>query len=103
MISLEEYTILAKEQFGHSYTFWTMALMIFSPVSNSSHHPLEEKFINFLLISFLVNQANFLIGYEVITMIIVLKKPLGTDSNQENWMLVLKVNSDMYKYPSKPT
>ena len=35
-----EYTILAKEQFGHSYTLWTMAIMIFSPVSNSSNHPL---------------------------------------------------------------
>ena len=31
-------TILAKEQFGHSYTFCTVAIMIFSPVSNSSHH-----------------------------------------------------------------
>ena len=34
------YTILAKEQFGHSYTFWTMVIIIFSPVSNSSNHPL---------------------------------------------------------------
>ena len=31
---------LAKEQFGHFYTFWTMANLIFSPVSNSSHRPL---------------------------------------------------------------
>ena len=31
---------MAKEQFGHSYTFWTMAIMIFSPVSNLLHHPL---------------------------------------------------------------
>ena len=31
---------MAKEQFGHSYTFWTMAIMIFRPVSNSSNHPL---------------------------------------------------------------
>ena len=26
--------ILAKEQLGHSYTFWTMPTMILSPVSN---------------------------------------------------------------------
>ena len=42
---------------------------------------------------FLVNQANFLPGYEVITMIIVLvttkEISLGTDFNQENWMLVI--------------
>ena len=31
---------MAKEEFGHSYTFGTMAIMIFSPVSNSLHHPL---------------------------------------------------------------
>ena len=31
---------MAKEQFGHSYTFWTMAIMMFSRVSNLSHHPL---------------------------------------------------------------
>ena len=49
-----------------------------------------------------MNQANFLIGYEVITMIIVLKKPLGTDSNQENWMLVLKVNSDISVHQNQP-
>ena len=43
----------------------------------------------------LVNQANFLLGYKVITMIIVLittkKKPLGTYFNQENWMLVIRL------------
>ena len=32
--------ILAKRQLGHSYTFRTMAIMKFSTVSNSSHHPL---------------------------------------------------------------
>ena len=41
----------------------------------------------------MVNQANFLFGYEAITMIIVLvttkEKSLGTDFNQENWMLVI--------------
>jgi uncharacterized membrane protein affecting hemolysin expression len=40
-----------------------------------------------------VNQANFLLGYEVITINIVLvtteEKSLGTDFNQENWMLVI--------------
>ena len=34
--------ILAKGHLGHSYTFWIMAIMIFSPVSNSSHHPFNE-------------------------------------------------------------
>ena len=40
-----------------------------------------------------MNQANFLIGYEVIFMIIALvitkEKSLGTDFNQDNWMLVI--------------
>ena len=40
-----------------------------------------------------MNQANFLPGYEVITMIIVLvttkEKSLGIDLNQDNWMLVI--------------
>ena len=40
-----------------------------------------------------MNQANFLLGYEVITMIIVLfttkEKSLGTDFNQENLAIVL--------------
>ena len=42
-----------------------------------------------------MNQANFLLGYEVITMIIVLvttkEKALGTNFNQENWMLVIRL------------
>ena len=29
-----QYTILAKERFGHSDTFWAMPIMIFSPVAN---------------------------------------------------------------------
>ena len=33
--------ILAKGQLDHSYTFWTMPIMIFSPVANLMHHPLE--------------------------------------------------------------
>ena len=40
-----------------------------------------------------MNQANCLLGYEVIIMIIVLvttkKKSSGTNFNQENWMLVI--------------
>ena len=43
--------------------------------------------------TFLVDQANFLLGYEIITMIIVLvtikEKLLDTDFNQDNWMLEL--------------
>ena len=42
-----------------------------------------------------MNQANFLFGYEAITMIIVLvttkEKSLGTNFNQENWMLVFRL------------
>ena len=42
-----------------------------------------------------MHQANFLFGYEVITMIIVLvttkEKSLGTDFNQENWILVIRL------------
>ena len=49
---------------------------------------------NFL---FWYNQANFLFGYEVITMIIVLvttkEKSLGTNFNQQNWMLVIRLES----------
>ena len=42
-----------------------------------------------------MNQANFLLGYEVTTMIIVLdttkEKSLGINFNQDNWMLVLNL------------
>ena len=31
---------LAKGQFDHSYTFWTMPILIFSPGANFGHHPL---------------------------------------------------------------
>ena len=53
---------------------------------------LEETFINFYgcYFPFLGIQANFLLGNEVRTMIIVLvttkeKKSLSTDFNQDNW------------------
>ena len=37
-----------------------------------------------------MNQGNFLLGYEVITMIITTKEnSFGTNFNQENWMLVI--------------
>ena len=32
--------ILVKEQVDHSYTFWTMPIMIFSPGANFCNHPL---------------------------------------------------------------
>ena len=48
-----------------------------------------------------MNQANFLLGYEVITMIIVLvttkEKSLGTDFNQENWMLVIRLMAIVFE------
>ena len=51
---------------------------------------------NFLL---LVNQANFLLRYEVITMIFFLvttkEKALGTDFNQDNRMLVIRLVSNI--------
>ena len=47
-----------------------------------------------------MNPENFLLGYEVITMITVLvvtkEKSLGTDFNQENWMLVIWLVSVKY-------
>ena len=33
--------ILAKYQFGHSYTFWTKPILIFSPVQIIMRHPLS--------------------------------------------------------------
>ena len=55
---------------------------------------LEETIINFYgcLFPFLVNQANFLLGYEVITVLVTTKeKSLGTDFNQDNWMSVIRL------------
>ena len=40
LCTLSRGIILAKEQLGHSYTFWTM-LMIFSPVANFGDQPLH--------------------------------------------------------------
>ena len=45
----------------------------------------------------MVTKANFLFGYEVTTMIIALvttkEKSLGTNFNQQNWMLVFWLKS----------
>ena len=38
--------ILAKGQLGHSYTFWTMPIMIFSPVSNFGNQSLRLTFLS---------------------------------------------------------
>ena len=46
--------------------------------------PIEETFTNFYGCWFLVNKANVLFGYEVITMIIVL---VTTKAN--HWILIL--------------
>ena len=35
-----EGSILTKEQLDHSYTFWTMIIMLSSPVANFGNHPL---------------------------------------------------------------
>ena len=35
---------LAKEQLGHSYTFWTMTILIFSPVANFGQQSLPSIF-----------------------------------------------------------
>ena len=32
--------ILAKGQLDHSYTFWTMSILIFSPLTNFGDHPI---------------------------------------------------------------
>ena len=62
--------------------------------------PIEETFTNFYGCWFLVNKANVLFGYEVITMIIVLvttkEKSFGTNFNQENQMLVIRLMSVMW-------
>ena len=48
-----------------------------------------------------MNQANFLHGYEVITMVIVLvttkEKSYGTNFNQENWRIVFRLQSKIFK------
>ena len=33
---------LAKGQFDHSYTFWTLYILVFIPVANLMHHPLFD-------------------------------------------------------------
>ena len=38
--------LLAKGQLDHSYTFWTMPIMIFSSVANFGNHPLFYFFSN---------------------------------------------------------
>ena len=45
---------LVKGQLGHSYTFWTMPVMIFSLLSNSSHHPLFQHVQTCLRIAWIV-------------------------------------------------
>ena len=52
-----------------------------------------------------MNQANFHFDYEVITMIIVLvttkEKLLGTNFNQQNWMLVIWLKTNTLKTLTK--
>ena len=47
-----------------------------------------------------MNQANFLLGYEFITTIIVLdtakEKSLGINFNQDNWMLVIRLMAQAF-------
>ena len=50
--------ILAKGQLCHSFTFWTMSIMIFSLVSNSSNHPLLTCNIWFIQPSFTRSKWN---------------------------------------------
>ena len=47
-------TILAKGQLYHSYTFWTMPIMIFSPVYFFSGHTLHKLFCQNSRFSFVV-------------------------------------------------
>jgi hypothetical protein len=51
-----------------------------------------------------VNQANFLLGYEIISMVIVLvatkEKSLGTDFNQENLMLSIQLLPPHCSHPN---
>jgi hypothetical protein len=47
------YIILAKGQLDHSYAFWTMPIMIFSLLSNSSHHPLCKKKFQILFVYYI--------------------------------------------------
>ena len=42
-----EYNIVAKEQSGHSYVFWSMPIIKFSPVANFGDHPLHMYLIQF--------------------------------------------------------
>ena len=44
--------ILAKEQLDHSYTFWTMPILIFCPVQIIMGHPLDSRKIEVRLISY---------------------------------------------------
>ena len=47
--SPNEIIILAKEQPGHSYTFWTMPILIFSPFANFGKHSLVLKNRSFFI------------------------------------------------------
>ena len=40
---MSKYIILTEEEAGHSYTFWTMPIMIFSPASNFGDQSLLLK------------------------------------------------------------
>ena len=43
--------ILAKGQLNHSYTFWTMPILMFSPVQIIMRHPLCQRYADFPLYS----------------------------------------------------
>ena len=51
---LQSGIILAKEQLDHSYTFWTMPILIFSPVQIIMGHPLVVDCLFLFLSSFLL-------------------------------------------------
>ena len=42
--------ILAKGQFDHSYTFWTMPILIFSLGANFGHHPLVYILLEYITV-----------------------------------------------------
>ena len=110
-------TKLAKEQLHHSYTFWTMSILIFSPVYFFLRHPLFKllesfkkknvlmhspfikKSLTYHSISLLVifvhqeNELQTIVPEEIVIFFSKLFCPIVRKSSSSDWEKLLKFES----------
>ena len=90
-----DYIILTEKEVGHFYTFWTMPIMIFSPVSNFDDQSLVAWYFRNVLIPFwsslFKSQCDFVTNYAASTIVIVVNR-LKSTAYDYIWIQKIYVN-----------